>query len=935
MTMRDNILFADATTFGGPGIKPPKDEAEEHPTARAARLQRMARYQAAIEAAALGPDIAALEAGDETEIGDRGINLSGGQKQRVAIARALYANADLYLFDDPLSALDAHVAEHVFESGLKKELANKTRLLVTNQLHFLQRCDYIYMLGFPENTPATNGASSSTTAVVAPAATSSSEPTSTVQAAGTVIAAGTYSDLIASNPHFITLMSQYEQGVRSAATRPEPLAIEEAKDTKGLIDLGSPTPNLTPSATAGAGVMAESNVEEGEDVALGIEADGLTEQERAQLDAAARAKAATESSLQADAADHEQLKIVKDRAIIGGGITRRGQQITEEETAVGGVPLRVFWFHFLTMGGLKMAIPMLLSAVAAQVALIALNFLLGRWADRKSNTVNDSYRTWYLMTLGIAVVLLIIRGFLYALGAVRSASYYHQRLAVKITRATPEFFDVTPVGRIISRFAKDLDVVDQQLPHTFMQTTTFTLGMIGSILTCAIILPWFTIAIVVVIVLFYLLQQYYSPSAIQMQRIESNSRSPVYQHFGETLKGLSTIRAFGMTPEFQLRCSLLLNLNSSALYNVRMIYRWGALRVSYLQCTLTAIVAALVIFAPSGVSPGMAGVALSYIIAVGGTIGFLVTQLVEFSGRINSVERLRYYLATIPQEPPLVLEPEKEVEAGLSPEIAYQDPAQPSNNVWPSQGCIRYDNVYMRYRQDLPTVLKGLTFEVKPGQKVGVVGRTGSGKSSLMMLLLRMYNPESGRILIDGVDISGVGLHRLRSRVGIVPQEPVLFSGTLRSNLDPFHQYSDAAIIDALEEVGLGGLLSTLPHGLNTEVAEHGSNFSQGQRQLICVARVLLKKPALLLLDEATSSVDSVTDSILRQVLSTRFGRATQLTIAHRLNTVADADHVLVLDQGVLAEEGSPKDLIEEGTRTGQGIFASMYQAYLKRNTSE
>ena len=353
-----------------------------------------------------------------------------------------------------------------------------------------------------------------------------------------------------------------------------------------------------------------------------------------------------------------------------------------------------------------------------------------------------------------------------------------------------------------------------------------------------------------------------------------------------------------------------------------MIYRWGAIRVGGLQTLLLVVAGFIVAGSRGSMGIGLAGVVMSTAMGIGNVVGFLVLLAIELQSNFNSVERLRHYTYTVPLE--------ADTDFGV-------DGFEPDPE-WPQRGSIEYKNVFMRYRPDLPRVLHGLSFHIPAGAKVGVVGRTGSGKSSLMMLLQRLYEIESGEILIDGVNIGKLGLHRLRSAIGIVPQDPVLFSGTIRANLDPFNMYDDARVLTALERVNLKELVLSLPDGLEHKVTEFGANFSVGQRQLFCMARVLLKEPKILLLDEATSSVDSATDALIQRTIDESFKNTTKLIIAHRLNTVMTADFIMMLDKGTLLEFGSPDELVQAGDepkvveKPGQvtptmtnGTFAAMY----------
>ncbi len=1003
MSVRKNILFGGELTTS----------------------EEQKRYDLTVEACALLPDFAALDNGDETEIGDRGINLSGGQKQRVSIARAVYSDSDIYLFDDPLSAVDAHVAEHLFSKCFEDALAGKTRILVTNQLHFLPRCDYIYVMGSkpdetdhgdaPVEADATAAAAAgggpqgdSNIPVVtlsSPSASTSESPTSSSSASpsastgavngltpapaaaaaaaaedaegaaegaakegdehralvapasprirrtvGIIAEEGSYEQLQANGELFKSLMTKYRQSLESKedvadddekvdddkavgspggeprtpnlTANTDDVEVNEDGEVIPVLGRGNATPKVAPSVDhAGPSIPALTPA------ALGVQRSNVSKLSRTRSLSQSQASRSHKSGSRSE---HQHVLLAAAKALQKMSGPKKGKQIAEEEMNTGAVPWTAYIFHLQTMGNWPVAGSMLFFAACGTAATVWLNMMLGYWTDDQYNETTSFYRMWYLIILAIAAVCLIFRGYFFSVGSVKASEYYHSRLLDRVLRASSVFFDTTPAGRIINRFSKDLDAVDTFIPNLLLNNITLGMSLIASMVTVATIYPYFTIALVVIAVSFYLLQEYYSPSAIQIQRIESNTRSPLLQHFNETLKGIMTVRAFNRVPQFQVRNFNLLNDNTTALYSVRMTYRWGALRVGFLQTLLVLAAVLLVVLTRGTLDVGLSGVVLSYMLSISGTVAFLVMLSIELQGKMNSVERLRHYLNSVPME------------ASLDEGVDNYEPPKG----WPSQGVIEYKDVRMRYRPELPVVLKKLSFEIPGANKVGVVGRTGSGKSSLMMLLMRLYEIEKGQILIDGVDIKQMSLHALRSKIGIVPQDPVLFSGTIRANLDPFSQYSDADIYEALDGVNLKNYVQTLPDQLKHKVQEFGANFSQGQRQLICLARVLLKKPAILLLDEATSSVDSETDAQLQRALQTQFTNSTVLTIAHRLNTVMGSDKVMVLDKGDMAEYDSPAELIKEGPLTEppqasrrrvtrKGIFAAMYAAYLKNSTDE
>jgi len=897
------------------------------------------RYERTLDVCALRPDLAVFDAGDATEIGDRGVNLSGGQKQRIAIARAVYANADIYFFDDPLSAVDAHVAEHIFEQCIEGELSGKTRILVMNQLHFLPRCDYIYVLGTTierrrdletnQINPTMNDQGEATESKESKEAT-----------VGIIAEHGTYAQLNESGEQFKALMQNYRESLEKRVEETEEVPFDEVElqtIPTNVDDVVLGTEDIGPADTEEAKMS-------GPVVVHGPDSDGQLQRKASYNDpegqsvVRSRAKVGERSisysvsrsrSLSASRSRKEVLEAKNQHGVtyIGGGALRKGQQIQDEELVTGHVSAALYVRFFKAMGKSNVFL-LLATACIAQTAMTWLGLMLGYWADGKWSKTHKWYREMYLIIMCICIFFMFLRSWFFAKGTARASGYFHGDMLDRILRANSNFFDITPAGRILNRFSKDLDAIDTLIPQTLLHVLSLALSLLATMITCACLYPWFTIALVVIVVAFYFFQGYYSPAAIQVQRIESNTRSPLFQHFSESIKGIATIRAFNRVPQFQIENFAKIDANSAALYWVRMIYRWGGLRVGMLQTLLIFSAVLIVVTTKGDLDVGMSGVVLTYMLSISGLVGFIVMMWIELSGRMNSVERLLHYTENVP------------LEASLDNGVNDFRPPE----AWPSKGVVEYRNVQMRYRPDLPPILHDINFLVEAGKKVGVVGRTGSGKSSLMMLLLRLYELEKGQIFIDGIDISQLALHDLRKHIGIVPQDPVMFSGTLRSNLDPFNQYSDEEIMDSLAAVNLDGYVKRLPQQLQSPVLEFGSNFSQGQRQLICLCRVLLKKPKILLLDEATSSVDSETDALLQRAIQERFTETTQLTIAHRLNTVMNSDRILVLDKGHLMEYDSPSELIKDPSpesksqpRTltrvpGIGIFADMYKAYLQQN---
>lgn len=489
------------------------------------------------------------------------------------------------------------------------------------------------------------------------------------------------------------------------------------------------------------------------------------------------------------------------------------------------------------------------------------------------------------------------------------------------------FFEGTPVGRLLNRFSRDIDTIDLTLPPALIQCLAGIYTILGilvavSIGTKGLFLP----ALVPLMAVYYTVQRFYRRTSTEIQRLDSISRSPLFAHFGETLSGVSTIRAFRDAWRFINTNRELSDNNTRPSYCFWLASNWLAVRLDVLGASVSFVIALVAVLRRDLIPPGWAAVALTYAFALSATLKWAVRMMADTESAFTSVERVGFYSEQVEQEAPAVV------------------PERRPREDWPSQGRIEVRDLWVAYRKDEP-VLKGLNFSVNPGERIGVVGRTGSGKSTLMLSLLRIVEPVRGSVLIDDVNIHEIGLHDLRSHIAIIPQDPVLFSGNVRRNLDPFDRYSDEEIWRALSLSQMKDYVQALDGGLSAVVAENGENFSVGQRQMLCVARAILRKAHVLLvifsfspprartvltlsspqLDEATASIDVESDFKIQQMIRQNFQGVTILTIAHRLSTVIDSDRVLVLDQGTIAEYDAPKTLLAKG-----GLFRSMVEAHEK-----
>jgi ATP-binding cassette subfamily C (CFTR/MRP) protein 1 len=462
-----------------------------------------------------------------------------------------------------------------------------------------------------------------------------------------------------------------------------------------------------------------------------------------------------------------------------------------------------------------------------------------------------------------------------------------------ILRCNMSFFESTPVGRILNRFSKDIEAVDNTIPETYKMLIRCALVVTLSLVIISTTTPLFLLPFVPISVIYFFVQRFYVAATRALKRLDGVSRSPIFSHFGETLNGVSTIKAYGAQQRFTKIMQNNIDGNLTYYYPLTVLSRWLACRLEFIGNLIGFFAALFAVIGRNTISPGAAGLSISFAINITQTLNWLVRMLSEFESNITSVERIKEYLDTKPHEAPWTLEDEKTVD-----------------KTWPNEGNIKFNDYAVKYREDLDFVLKHLCCNIEPNEKIGIVGRTGAGKSSLTLALFRILESDYGKIVIDNLDIRTLGLHNLRQKITIIPQEAFLFSGTLKINIDPFGQFSDDELWDVLEKAHLKTFVSGLDKQLEFECTEGGENLSVGQRQLVCLARALLRKTKILVLDEATASVDHNTDDLIQQTIRREFHNCTILTIAHRINTIMDSTRIMVLDKGEIAEFDTPAALM-------------------------
>uniref|UniRef100_A0A669CVZ1 Canalicular multispecific organic anion transporter 1 n=1 Tax=Oreochromis niloticus TaxID=8128 RepID=A0A669CVZ1_ORENI len=811
-TLRDNILFGS-----------PHEEK---------------RFKDVIQACALAPDLELLPGGDLTEIGEKGINLSGGQKQRVSLARATYSQADIYLLDDPLSAVDSHVGKHLFEKviGPSGILKNKTRILVTHGISFLPYVDEIVVL---EN--------------------------------GVISEIGSYKNLRASGGAFSKFLDTYATE-QSNQRNSETGEGQDAEDFDLIPDGDDAQPDSALEDTVSLTLKRENSIR------------------RSQRNGSVRLRRNT-SVKKSENADEQ----------------KKGQKLIEKETMeTGQVKLAVFLQYLRAMGWGYSAMVFVIYFIQT-AAFVGQNLWLSDWTGDSVEYYNTTYPSWKRDTrvgvfgaLGVAQGLFVFLGtLLLANASVDASRILHSKLLNNILRVPMVFFDTTPIGRVVNRFAKDIFTIDEAIPNSFRSWLLCFLGVLGTLFVICLATPFFAIVIIPLAVIYFFVQRFYVATSRQLRRLDSVSRSPIYSHFGETVSGLSVIRAYKHQDRFLKHNEVTIDENLKSVYPWIVSNRWLAIRLEFVGNLVVFFSALFAVISRDSIDSGLVGLSISYALNVTQTLNWLVRMTSELETNIVAVERVSEYTE-------------------LENEADWVTDTRPPQQ-WPEAGRVQFENYKVRYRPELDLVLHGITCDIDSTEKIGIVGRTGAGKSSLTNCLFRIIEAAEGCIRIDDVDISKIGLHDLRNRLTIIPQDPVLFSGSLRMNLDPFDKFSDEEIWRVLELSHLKSYVSGLQEGLQHEVAEGGENLSVGQRQLLCLARALLRKSRILILDEATAAVDLETDNLIQNTIRKEFSDCTVLTIAHRLHSIMDSSRVMVLDAGKIVEFDSPSNLLEK-----EGHFYAM-----------
>ncbi|XP_031342889.1 probable multidrug resistance-associated protein lethal(2)03659 [Photinus pyralis] len=756
------------------------------------------RYKTVVKSCALESDLAQLPGGDRTVVGERGKSLSGGQKARINLARCLYRRADIYLLDDPLSAVDSKVGKHLFEEGIKTFLKDKMCLLITHQVKYAKEADRIIVLKD-----------------------------------GRISEEGSYDELITNGTDFLKLV--------------------------------------------------QVNVND-------------------------------------DSGEHENVSHPTENMQMVQSVTGDYDEVEDGEQLTTGSITAATYISYLKAGGLFFGWFIILPAfILTQSSMNVCDYFLSYWVNSlqdidnfNQTEITEDNDTLYVYggIISSIIVLGIGHSMLFFIFAMRISVTLHDMVFEKISNATMGFFNENPVGRILNRFSKDMGIIDNYIPLVFSEFLEIILMLFGAMILSVVVNVWLLIPSIGLIFTFYAVRVVYLETSRSVKRIEGITRSPIFTHLTSSVHGLSTIRAFLAENNLIHEFDDIQDHHSSAWYLFISASVAFGFWLDIIANIFISSVIVIILLISEEHRGGDVGLVVTQYVSLTGVLQWGMRQLSELENNMTSVERVLEY-NNVP------LEPTRKSEIEL--------PAE-----WPEQGKITFENVSMKYSSNSEPILKQLNFSIYPGEKIGLVGRTGAGKTSTTLALFQLYDI-TGSILIDDIDTTKIPLDKLRAKLSVIPQDPVLFTGSIRQNLDPFSEYPDDVLWNALEEVELKHSIDE--SGLLMNVAEGGCNFSVGQRQLVCLARAIIRNQKILIMDEATANVDPYTDNLIQQTIRRRFSNSTVLTIAHRLHTIMDASRVMVFDAGKIVEFDHPHHLLQnkDGTfysmvqATGQNMFKNLY----------
>lgn len=793
-------------------------------------------YDLVLKACALTVDLNILPKQDKTEVGEKGISLSGGQKARLSLARAVYARADVYLLDDPLSAVDEHVGRHLIDNVLGPNglLKTKCRILATNAIHVLSIADNMHMVKD-----------------------------------GKIVEQGTYTEIMAQ---------------------------EKSQLRQLVLDFGKGTRSPSANASAAASTAEATNEEQAVREPLEVEE---AELQNVHTDAISLRRASDATLI----TDEERVLLADEEE------EDEETKARKEHSEQGKVKWDVYREYANACNPRKVA-TFLIFIVFSMSFNVSSNVWLKHWSEVNTKLGHNPdipkyLGIYFLLGIGYAFCTLVQTCFMWIFCTIEGSTKLHNGMARSVLRAPMSFFETTPIGRILNRFSSDIYKIDEILGRVFGMFFTNSMKVLFTIFVICFSTWQFVFIALPLGILYVYYQQYYLKTSRELRRLDSVSRSPIFANFQESLNGVSIIRAYGQEDRFKFLNQTRIDRNLRAYHPAVNANRWLAVRLELLGSFIILGASGLAIMSlkNGNISAGLVGLSVSYSLQITQSLNWIVRMTVEVETNIVSVERVMEYSQLTPEAPEYIKD---------------NTPAES----WPENGEVIFKEYSTRYRPNLDLVLKGVSLHVKPHEKIGIVGRTGAGKSSLTLALFRIIEAASGHIEIDSVDTSKIGLADLRHKLSIIPQDAQVFEGSIRSNLDPTNTYTDDQLWKALLLSHLKDHVlkmyeerdeedKDMESALDVRMSEGGANLSVGQRQLICLARALLIPSHILVLDEATAAVDVETDKVLQETIRSEFKDRTILTIAHRLNTIMDSDRIVVLEQGKVAEFDTPENLLK------------------------
>ena len=834
------------------------------------------KYNKVLKISELLPDLEILKGGDMTEIGERGINLSGGQKARVSIARALYSDSDIYLFDDPISALDAHVGRNIINNVLCDYLKDKTRILVTHAIQYCNRADrIIYMKD------------------------------------GRIDWEGTFEEL--ENQEFYKNMVIKKKNEEEALKKRKSEEIDFTNDKTD--ESGEENIMNTSEKKLNININSQRKTsanEEFDELKKNLD-ESKMEIEKPDQEKVIEPLITEESDKNLELNKKVSEKEIKEEEnnINIGNKEKQGEikRITKDEDRVKGkLKGNVYATYFRNNGGALFVITLSFILISWQSLKCGSDLWLVHWKDTEQNKKSDEGIDWknFLMYsgLGISAALFVyLRLFIIYIGSISNSRSLHRNMLHHLIKAPINLYhDTVPKGQIFNRLSNDLFKIDIGESWMFYNVSSYSANLIGQIVVCAIFQPYCLILVPFIVVLGLFTMRYYLNCSREISRLESISRSPLLNSVNETVFGALTIRAFKLSnyfiDDFRRKAD---NFLKTRLFLVG-IMNWYTLMLDFLSYMFIVFLILFSIFFRHDFEPATIGILLNYCVQIQDELVRYLTCRSNLENDMVGLERAIAYTKIIQERPDRM---PKDEEIGI----------------WPSEGSIRFENYSVQYRPETEIVLKNLNFEIRPKEKIGIVGRTGSGKSTIALCLFRILEAKEGAIYIDDVDISQVGLKKLRSNITIIPQDPTLMEGSLKFNIDPLNNHSEQEIEEVMREIGFWYICERNleenknkpdeEKGLNMIITENGGNISIGERQLICITRAILRKSKIIIMDEATASIDVNTENIIQKAINNLLNDSTILTIAHRIKTVINSDRILVLDNGELKEFDSPKTLLE------------------------